>query len=346
MLRSGDHGKVARWRRAQALARTRAAPPRPARGARRAHRRGAAAARRVRPLSRRPPILVCPTHTELARAAMQPTDLVDQTSLRTDIPDFAPGDTLKVHVRVVEGTKERVQVFQGAVIGRQGDGLRETFTVRKVCYGVGVERTFPVHTPIGRQDRGRHPRRRPPGEALLPPRSRREGRQDQGEARALTARSGSRGVARLVELPLLARRRPGAQPGRAGQRRPGLLHPERLDGAAARGRRPRARVPHRLPPARRPPRRHRRVPVADRRRPTTTPFVERTAKDLLEAVALRKPGDDELIKRVVGLPGETVSARDGHVVIDGRRLVEPYLAAEVDHARLRPGDRARRATCS
>ena len=78
---------------------------------------------------------------------MQPTDLVDQSSLRTDIPDFAPGDTLKVHVRVVEGSKERLQVFQGAVIGRQGDGLRETFTVRKVSYGVGVERTFPVHAP-------------------------------------------------------------------------------------------------------------------------------------------------------------------------------------------------------
>ena len=78
---------------------------------------------------------------------MQPTDLVDQSSLRTDIPDFAPGDTLKVHVRVVEGAKERVQVFQGVVIGRSGDGLRETFTVRKVSYGVGVERTFPVHTP-------------------------------------------------------------------------------------------------------------------------------------------------------------------------------------------------------
>src|SRR3546814_9336122 len=78
---------------------------------------------------------------------MQPTDLVDQSSLRTDIPDFAPGDTLKVHVRVVEGAKERLQVFQGAVIARQGDGLRETFTVRKVSYGVGVERTFPIHAP-------------------------------------------------------------------------------------------------------------------------------------------------------------------------------------------------------
>ena len=78
---------------------------------------------------------------------MQPTDLVDQSSLRTDIPDFGPGDTLKVHVRVVEGSKERLQVFQGAVIRRQGDGLRETFTVRKVSYGVGVERTFPLHAP-------------------------------------------------------------------------------------------------------------------------------------------------------------------------------------------------------
>ncbi len=79
---------------------------------------------------------------------MQPTDLVDQSSLRTDIPDFGPGDTLKVHVRVVEGSKERLQVFQGAVIARQGDGLRETFTVRKVSFGVGVERTFPVNSPI------------------------------------------------------------------------------------------------------------------------------------------------------------------------------------------------------
>ena len=78
---------------------------------------------------------------------MQPTDLVDQSSLRTDLPDFAPGDTLKVHVRVVEGAKERIQVFQGAVTGRQGDGVRETFTVRKVSYGVGVERTFPLHAP-------------------------------------------------------------------------------------------------------------------------------------------------------------------------------------------------------
>lgn len=79
---------------------------------------------------------------------MKPTDTIDQASLRSDVPDFAPGDTLKVHVKVVEGNKERVQVFQGAVIRRQGGGLQETFTVRKLSYGVGVERTFPVHSPI------------------------------------------------------------------------------------------------------------------------------------------------------------------------------------------------------
>ena len=79
---------------------------------------------------------------------MNPTDLVDRDSLRDDIPQFGPGDTLKVHVRVVEGNRERVQVFQGVVIRRQGSGVRETFPVRKVSFGVGVERTFPVHSPI------------------------------------------------------------------------------------------------------------------------------------------------------------------------------------------------------
>ena len=79
---------------------------------------------------------------------MKSTDLIDRASLRDDIPAFGPGDTVKVHVRVVEGTRQRVQVFQGVVIGRKGDGLRETFKVRKVSFGVGVERTFPVHSPI------------------------------------------------------------------------------------------------------------------------------------------------------------------------------------------------------
>jgi large subunit ribosomal protein L19 len=78
---------------------------------------------------------------------MHPTETIDRDSLRDDIPEFRPGDTVKVHVRVVEGNRERVQVFQGAVMRRQGGGLQETFTVRKVSFGVGVERTFPVHSP-------------------------------------------------------------------------------------------------------------------------------------------------------------------------------------------------------
>src|SRR4051794_17438631 len=79
---------------------------------------------------------------------MNTLDTLDAQSLRTDVPDFRPGDTLKVHVRVVEGNRSRIQVFQGAVIRRQGGGIREPFTVRKVSFGVGVERTFPVHTPV------------------------------------------------------------------------------------------------------------------------------------------------------------------------------------------------------
>ncbi|MEP7202494.1 MAG: 50S ribosomal protein L19, partial [Ilumatobacteraceae bacterium] len=78
---------------------------------------------------------------------MKSTDLVDNQYIRTDVPDFASGDEVKVHVKVVEGNKERVQVFQGNVIARQGSGVAETYTVRKLSSGVGVERTFPVHTP-------------------------------------------------------------------------------------------------------------------------------------------------------------------------------------------------------
>ncbi len=79
---------------------------------------------------------------------MNPTDIVDRDTRRSDIPEFSSGDTVKVHVRVVEGNRERVQIFEGVVIRRQGSGIRETFTVRKVSFGVGVERTFPIHSPI------------------------------------------------------------------------------------------------------------------------------------------------------------------------------------------------------
>jgi ribosomal protein L19 len=79
---------------------------------------------------------------------MNRLDAIDSKSLRSDIPTFRPGDELKVHVKVIEGNKSRVQVFQGVVISRSGAGVRESFTIRKISYGVGVERTFPVHTPI------------------------------------------------------------------------------------------------------------------------------------------------------------------------------------------------------
>lgn len=78
---------------------------------------------------------------------MNTLDFVDEKSLRSDVPDFRPGDTLNVHVKVIEGSKERIQVFKGVVIRRHGGGIGETFTVRKVSFGVGVERTFPVHSP-------------------------------------------------------------------------------------------------------------------------------------------------------------------------------------------------------
>ena len=79
---------------------------------------------------------------------MNPTDLVERPHLREDVPDFRPGDTVKVHVRVVEGERERIQVFEGIVIRRRGSQLSATFTVRKISFGVGVERTFPVHSPM------------------------------------------------------------------------------------------------------------------------------------------------------------------------------------------------------
>lgn len=79
---------------------------------------------------------------------MQKLDFLDKASLRDDIPEFAPGDTVNVHVNIVEGKTTRVQVFKGYVLGRQGRGVGETFTVRKLSFGVGIERTFPVHSPV------------------------------------------------------------------------------------------------------------------------------------------------------------------------------------------------------
>jgi large subunit ribosomal protein L19 len=89
--------------------------------------------------------VACPNAT---RKAMNTLDALDAESRRTDIPDFRAGDTLKVHARVVEGNRSRIQIFQGVVIRRQGGGLRETFTIRKVSFGVGVERTYPINSPL------------------------------------------------------------------------------------------------------------------------------------------------------------------------------------------------------
>ena len=152
VLRSGDHARIARWRRAQALRRTLDRRP-DLLGRRPLDRRRAGAPATSSPTecraryhgTRRMPAA---SSWSRAGATMNATDLVDRAHLRNDIPDFGPGDTLKVHVRVVEGNRERVQVFQGVVIRRKGSGIRETFTVRKVSFGVGVERTFPVHSPI------------------------------------------------------------------------------------------------------------------------------------------------------------------------------------------------------
>lgn len=86
-------------------------------------------------------------HSTCLDANVNKVDVVEQAYLRDDIPDFRPGDTVRVHVRVVEGNRARTQIFEGVVLRRQGGGLRETFTVRKISFSVGVERTFPVHSP-------------------------------------------------------------------------------------------------------------------------------------------------------------------------------------------------------
>ena len=78
---------------------------------------------------------------------MNVIEILEKEQLRSDLPDFGPGDTVRVHAKIVEGTRERIQVFEGVVIGRQGAGVREMFTVRRISYGIGVERMFPVHSP-------------------------------------------------------------------------------------------------------------------------------------------------------------------------------------------------------
>ena len=125
---------------------------------------------------------------------MKSTDLVDNQYLRTDLPEFGPGDEVKVHVKVVEGNKERVQIFQGNVIRRQGSGVAETYTVRKVSYGVGVERTFPLHTPtVAKLEVVRKGDVRRAKLYYLRDRTG-QGREDQGKARILSLVSSHRSV--------------------------------------------------------------------------------------------------------------------------------------------------------
>ena len=136
---------------------------------------------------------------------MNPTDLVDQLSLRDDVPEFREGDTVRVHVRVVEGNRERVQVFEGLVIGKSGGGVRETFRVRKLSFGVGVERTFPVHSPIIAKIERREPRRRPSGEAVLHARSRGKAASKVKEKRDRYVGAPRRPASRPLSYPLRTR---------------------------------------------------------------------------------------------------------------------------------------------
>ena len=143
MLLSGDHEAVAGWRRGEAVRRTAAhRPDLLGPGPNEDHMADWVATH----WDHTPPSRVL--SRALKARAMNTLDAIDAASLRSDVPDFRPGDTLDVGVRVVEGNRSRVQHFQGVVIRRQGGGIRETFTVRKVSFGVGVERTFPVHAPV------------------------------------------------------------------------------------------------------------------------------------------------------------------------------------------------------
>jgi hypothetical protein len=163
VLRSGDHARIARWRRAQALHRTLTARPDliEARGGLTDDDRAL--------LEEFPPSRILDRPPDPTREhAMKSTDLVDQASLRTDIPDFGPGDEVKVHVRVVEGNKERVQVFQGNVIARQGSGIARDLHRPQDQLRRRRRAHVPRARPHGRQARGRQARRRPPGEAVLP----------------------------------------------------------------------------------------------------------------------------------------------------------------------------------
>ena len=279
---------------------------------------------------------------------MNPTDLVDRGSLRDDVPAFNPGDTVKVHVRVVEGTRERLQVFQGVVIRRQGSGVRETFTVRKVSFGVGVERTFPVHSPIiGKIEVDRlGDVRRAKLYYLRDLRGKaakiKENERDAGgDARRLAVDSSGVKTARrrCVET---------ASPARRG----GVVIAVLLRAFVAQAFRipsasmvPQLEVGDRVVVSRlaydvHDPRRGDIVvfdcpPAAGCGQKGDDALPVRAIKTLAEALLLRQPDVEEFIKRVIGLPGDVVSGHDGHVWINDHLLVEPYLPKGTHHVRLR-----------
>ena len=306
---------------------------------------------------------------------MNPTDLVDRASLRDDIPAFAPGDTVKVHVKVVEGNKQRVQVFQGVVIRRQGDGLRESFTVRKVSYGVGVERTFPVHTPtverievVTRGDVRRaklyYLRDRVGKAAKIKEKRAGLARRQRPVVEPLSADRGR--LARILSDALMADGRRwgtcdrdhgrGIRAGAGCCRAPVLLARRPLGRLAAQG--PRRRRRSTSPRGRWSPSSRSATASSSRASPTgsttraaaTSSCSTRPRRDAgrsgvhrassarcSRAWGSRRPDETELIKRVDRAARARWSqARGGRVLINGRELVEPYLPPDVATADFGP----------
>ena len=282
---------------------------------------------------------------------MNDLQAVESAHVRDDIPEFRAGDTVKVHVRVVEGGRERVQIFEGVVIARNGTGARASFTVRKMSFGVGVERVFPGECTHHRQSRGGAARGRSPVEALLPSRSGRQVRPHQGAAR-LTDQQPGRHLApedqRHSSDELQGRRRKKRAKKRSfwGEL-PGLLltalviavliktflvqpfwipSESMLDTIHVNDR----VMVNKLAFQFGEPERGDIVVFRDPASPELDESIpEAVIRSVLEAVGIRTRGQDDLIKRVVGLPGETITVSDNQVHIDGVALEEPYLAPTV-----------------
>ncbi len=200
ILVSGDHGAVRRWRQKESLRRTLAGRPDLLVGRHPVERKPSSCGsssrtptesesaltvgRRRAILRRRPPraaasldIAASPRRAQTKKGmAVNVLDEIVSDQLRTDLPELASGDTVKVSAKVVEGNRERIQVFEGTVMRLRGGGITRSITVRRIASGVGVERTFKIHSPADREDRGRPTRPGSPGPAVLPAQARRQGR--------------------------------------------------------------------------------------------------------------------------------------------------------------------------